>query len=150
MNVQLLAAALRAFADALVTPASETVAAPAATEAPKKPRGRPPAGGHDAPPAAVAPAATSANPIAPAATPPASAPAAETKPLTHADVQPIFIAAAKAKGRDFVVTIMREFGAETFDKVKGADLPKMVRRLKGEEEAPPPAAAADPMADLLG
>lgn len=87
-------------------------------------------------PTAPTPAARAA-PAAEAKAPEATAPAAETKPaetapakkLTIDTVRPAVLEWVKANGREKLVTILSEFGAQKFPDVKDADLPKFVDRL---------------------
>lgn len=155
MNTTLIAAALRALANAIESPADATPAtsapaaasAPATTsEAPKRGPGRPRL---SAPTATAAPtqatAPATASPAAPSAAAPTAAVPATTG-LTHAIVANDFKAAALAHGRDFVKGLLTAHGAPTFDKVK--DLATFQAQLRaGPQAAPAPTGAAD---DLLG
>jgi len=150
LNVQLIAAALRALADAIETPASESgaIAAPALSPALGKPRGRPvkgetTAGTPPAPAATPTPAATAA----PVAAPAASATAPNGAALTHALVAPTFTASAKQHGRELVVKCMKKFNAATFDKVPVAQLQAFKTML---EAGPQPETNANDVEDLMG
>lgn len=157
MNIRLLAEALRLAANALETPADETlgtsaqvapVSPPATTqaaptEAPAKRKPGRPAKGEDA-----APTATAA-PVSSATAQPATAasPAPSSGPLTTAIVAKDFTEAAAKHGVAFVKGLLSQYAkGTTFDTVPAELLPKMQAALR----AGPQAAVAETAEDLLG
>jgi len=151
MNVTKIAAALRALADAIeapanpattasATPAASTVEASQPATAKRGP-GRPPK--TDAPATATAAPAASAAPMATAL---AATSLATPSGLTHAVVAQDFKNAAAKHGREFVVGLMKQYSAPTFDKVPVDKLGEFQAKLKAGPQAP----AAGPADDLLG
>ena len=148
MNFTRIAEALRALAAAIETPADVVMQQPPQpvdpTPAPR--RGRPPKGAEGTP--VSAPPAVLTVPTAPtsAAPSPAVAATAQTN-LTHAALAPTFLAAAKTHGREFVIGVMKSFGAESFDKVPVAKLAEAKAAFERGPVAKPVAADGS---DLLG
>jgi hypothetical protein len=152
MNTAKFAAALRLLVEAFEasTPIPESSPPVATPAAPKRGPGRPPKGVEGAPQPSTPISAPSAG-TSQATSAPEVAQTAE-KPLTHKDLAPIFLAAAKKHGRAFVVQAMKALGATgdpepTFDKVPVSALLRAKAIFEaGPKQAPP----ADDGADLLG
>lgn len=151
MNLTQVAAALRALADAIETPADPL--SPSVIPV-GKPRGRPVKG--ESAPTAAAPSAPVPAPVASPATtapptgvalPAATPAAAGTASITYASLAPTFLAAAKTHKREFVVKCMAKFGATQFDKVPSDKLPDFKAML---EAGPQPETNANDVADLMG
>jgi len=130
-----------------------------AADVAKRGPGRPVKGESPAPPAASsaappAPVALQPSPPPSGAAPPAAPPAtAAIASLTHAQVAPAFLAAAKTHGRDFVISVMCKLlgcakdPEPTFDKVPVTALAQAKAMLEaGPQKAAPVADATD----LLG
>lgn len=157
MNTQAIAAALRALADAIETPAASVAATPASPTAatapsapvqegqpkPKRGPGRPAKGEEPAAPPTATPVSPPAAPVAAAA----SSAAVPSGSLTTAIVAKDFTAAAATHGIEFVKGLLKQYAkGATFDTVPQELLPKMQAALR----AGPQAAPAQTAQDLLG